>query len=266
MRALLVAGNWKMHTTPSSGAELARRIVAGLDAARGGRPAGARPVEVAVCPPFPVLPAVAEALGTARAAPGSVQGVVLGAQNVHPEPQGAFTGEVSAPMLAELGCGYAIVGHSERRLLFGESDELVARRLRGAFAGGLVPILCVGETRADREAGRALETVLRQWRAAVDGLAPEAVARLVVAYEPVWAIGSGTAATPEDAQVAAAAVRDDARRRFGAAAAEGLRILYGGSVSPDNVAGFTGQPDVDGALVGGASLDAARFLAIVTAA
>jgi triosephosphate isomerase len=241
----LVAGNWKMHGTAAEGTRLARAVVREL-ADVLGRPDAP---QVVLCPPFTALHAVGQALA------GS--GVLLGAQNVHWAASGAFTGEVSAPMLAEAGCTFVVVGHSERRQHFGESDEHVARRLRAALDHGLVPILCVGERWEERAAGAAESRIAGQVRSALEGLGAEDRSRVVVAYEPVWAIGTGRAATAEDAARAAEVIR--------AAAGEDVRVLYGGSVSPENAGGFFRARGVDGALVGGASLDATAFAAIVRA-
>ena len=210
-------------------------------------------VAVAVCPPSVWLDAVAERLRESA--------VRLGAQNVHPEGSGAFTGEVSPPMLRDLGVHYVVVGHSERRQLFGETSAFVAEKVRAAQAAGLVPILCVGETLDEREAGDAEATVLDQLAASLDGVD---TADLVVAYEPVWAIGTGKTATPEQAQAMHAAIRQSLAGRF--EGGDAIEILYGGSVKPGNAAELFAQPDLDGALVGGASLDAESFAAIVAAA
>jgi triosephosphate isomerase len=211
-------------------------------------------VDVVLAPPFPALQRVGRALD------GS--GVALAAQNVHPEAQGAFTGEVSAGMLRDLGCAYAIVGHSERRGLFGETSEFVARKAAALLAAEIRPIVCVGETLEQREAGRTFDVVGEQLSESLSlvegGRAPE----VVVAYEPVWAIGTGRTATPEMAQEVHAFVRSQLRERFGDAASE-LRIQYGGSVKPDNVRELMAQPDIDGALVGGASLAPKSFAEIV---
>jgi triosephosphate isomerase len=216
---------------------------------------GAAEAEVAVAPPFTALAAVGEALR------GSA--VALAAQNMHWEKEGAFTGEVSPVMLRDLGCRYAIVGHSERRQLFGETDDGVARKCVGAFDHGLVPIACVGETLAERDSGRTMEVVERQVERALRELTPDRAAALVVAYEPVWAIGTGRNATPEQAQDVHRAIRRLVSRSHGEAPAAALRILYGGSVKPENIGPLMAQPDVDGALVGGASLTAPGFLKIV---
>ncbi len=241
-RPRLVAGNWKMNRTASEGAVLTlelRALVTG--------PA----CEIALCPPFTALAAVGEAL---RGSP-----IHLGAQNLHPEPRGAFTGEVSGPMLAALGCRFVIVGHSERRHLMGEDDALVARKLRAAQACGLTAIVCVGESLAEREADRTAEVLVRQVRAAYDGLDAAAARSAVIAYEPVWAIGTGRVATPADAQEVCKAIRTQVADKYGEQVADGLRVLYGGSVKSGNIAELVAQEDIDGALVGGASLDADEF-------
>jgi triosephosphate isomerase len=245
MRRPLIAGNWKMYKTAGPARELARAV----------REAEAPGVEVVVAPPFTALAAVAEVLR------GSAVG--LAGQNLHQEAEGAFTGEVSPVMLRDVGCSHVILGHSERRQLFGETDEGVARKGRAAYTHGLTPILCVGETLAEREAGRTTEVVERQLERALRELSADQVAAGVVAYEPVWAIGTGRTATPEQAQEVHAFIRGQVARSHGEAAAGALRILYGGSVKPDNIGALMAQADVDGALVGGASLDAGSFLKIV---
>jgi len=249
-RPRLVAGNWKMHKTAREGEALARELVELLRA---------RPyTEIAVCPAFPALEAVSRALaGT---------GIHLGAQNLHPEPQGAFTGEVSGPMLAAVGCRFVVVGHSERRHGMGEDDATVARKLRAAQRDGLVPIVCVGETLPEREGGRTAEVLVRQVQAAYEGLDAGATAATVIAYEPVWAIGTGKVATPEQARESHQVVRATLERVVGAGAGERQTILYGGSVNAGNAAELFAENDLDGALVGGASLDATAFWKIVTAA
>jgi triosephosphate isomerase len=213
-------------------------------------------VEVVVCPAFTALRSVQTTLEGDRIPIG------LGAQNCHFEAQGAFTGEVSAPMLAKLHVQYVIVGHSERRELFGETDELVAKKLRAVQAAGLRPILCVGELLAEREAGRTFDVLARQLAGSLAGADSAKATEVVVAYEPVWAIGTGRTATPELAQEAHAFVRARLADRFGADAGR-IRIQYGGSVKPDNAAELLAQPDIDGALVGGASLDPESFSAII---
>jgi triosephosphate isomerase (TIM) len=245
VRTPLIAGNWKMYKTTAAARELARAVVEGA----GGE------VQVVVAPPFTALLAVAEVLRGSR--------VGLSGQDMHHEPEGAFTGEVSPVMLRDVGCSHVILGHSERRHIFGESDEGVARKGRAALAHGLTPILCVGETLAEREGNRTTEVVERQVERALRELSADQVAAGVVAYEPVWAIGTGRTATPDQAQEVHAFIRASVARSHGEAAAAALRILYGGSVKPDNIGALMGQVDVDGALVGGASLDAASFLKIV---
>ena len=249
-RKKFVCGNWKMHKTAAEARALLgelRRLADGL----------ADQVEVAVAPPFTALLAAAEALKGSR--------IALAAQDVHWEAQGAFTGEVSAPMLAEAGCRHVIVGHSERRQLFGEDDETVRKKAGAVLAAGMRPIVCVGETLAEREAGRTLEVVSRQVRGGLSGIPSSAMAPVTVAYEPVWAIGTGRTATAAQAQEVHAAIRALLRELCGATADQ-IRIQYGGSVKPDNAAELMAQPDVDGALVGGASLKAADFSQIVKGA
>jgi triosephosphate isomerase len=250
MRNKFVAGNWKMFTTPSSAPALAAAVVKGL--------AGDERVTVAVAPPFPYLLPVAEALRSSS--------VALAAQNLYPEKEGAFTGEVSPNMLRDVGCGYVILGHSERRHKLGESDAFINRKVKAALEAGLRVILCIGETLDERQARRT-ETVLdTQLSGSLAGLAAAQMAKMVVAYEPVWAIGTGVNASPDQAQHAHAFVRRRIGEMFGEESARALPIQYGGSVKPDNAASLLKQPDVDGALVGGASLKAADFLAIVKAA
>ena len=247
-RVPVIAGNWKMCGTVAE----TRRLVSDLRAAIGE---SSRPVEIVVAPPFTSLPAASEALQ------GST--IELAAQNVHWESKGAFTGEVSVPMLRELGCRSVIVGHSERRQMFGETDENVCRRARAAIAGGLRPIVCVGESLAEREADRTLEVVGRQIRAALLEMSGADIQALCIAYEPVWAIGTGRTATPEQADEVHAELRGIIAELAGAETAERTRILYGGSVKPDNIDSLMAKANVDGALVGGASLDAASFARIV---
>jgi triosephosphate isomerase len=245
MRRSLIAGNWKMYKTVAEAKALA-------DQAR--RSCSGDP-EVLVCPPFTALLAVGETL---RGGP-----VFLGAQDMHWEDEGAFTGEVSPRMLRDVGCTHVILGHSERRQLFAETDENVARKAQAAFRHGLTPIVCVGETLAERDANRTMEVVERQTERALRALTPDQTAALVIAYEPVWAIGTGRNATPEQAQEVHAFIRRLVSRSHGEAPAAALRVLYGGSVKPDNAGALMAQADVDGALVGGASLQAASFLKIV---
>lgn len=251
MRRPIIAGNWKMSKTGPEGAALAVGVAKAIGDIAGRR------ADVVLCPPFTALQAVAGALA------GSA--VKLGAQNVHWEKEGPYTGEVSPAMLRAIGCAYAIVGHSERRQYFGETDEGVNKRTRAAVGFGLTPIVCVGERLEERKAGRTGEVVTRQVRAALAGLTPEEVRQLVMAYEPVWAIGTGVAATAGDAQEVAGLIRKLLAETAGGDAAAQVRIQYGGSVKPENIADFMALPDVDGALVGGASLKADSFAAIVTA-
>ena len=253
-RRPVIAGNWKMHKTHLEGVQLTQKVAWAL--AREDTDA----VEVVVCPPFTALRSVGTLIEADRLP------IALGAQDCHPEPEGAFTGEVSVPMLAKLGVSYVIVGHSERRQYFGETDELVNRKARAVLAGGMCPIVCVGETLAQREAGQAAEVVTAQVRACLAGLTPEQVAGLVIAYEPVWAIGTGRAATAADAQETSKLIRETVAELAGAEAAAALRIQYGGSVKVGNAAELLAQPDIDGALVGGASLNADDFALIVKAA
>jgi len=247
-RRPLIAGNWKMNGLAT---DARRWAEAAVEAARES------PNEVALFPPFPWLALVAGIVG----APDGE--VALGGQCCHTEPYGAFTGSVSAAMLADAGCRYVLCGHSERRHLGGETDDVVAASLVRALEAGLTPVLCVGETLDERKAGRARDVVLRQLDAGLDAL-PEAASPLVVAYEPVWAIGTGVTATPEEASGAHAWIRTRAAERDARRAA-GLRILYGGSVKPGNIDGLLAMPDVDGALVGGASLDPDAFGRLVSA-
>jgi triosephosphate isomerase len=246
MRTPLIAANWKMHKTATEARLFAAELLPRL------RDVG--DVEVAIAPPFTALAALADALRGSR--------VALAAQNVHPAAQGAFTGEVSVAMLVELGCRYAIVGHSERRVLFGESDAFIADKVAAVQAAGLCPILCVGETLEQRVAGRTFDVLRAQLSGSLARADAGRAGELVVAYEPVWAIGTGRTATPEIAQEAHAFIRSWLRHRFGAAADQ-IRIQYGGSVKPDNAAALMAQADIDGGLVGGASLDPEGFCAII---
>jgi|SRR5688572_21258180 len=250
MRTPVVAGNWKMNLDRAKAIGLVRE----LKSRQGARAAA---VEVGVAPPFPYLEAVAAELrGT---------DVFLAGQDLHQEPFGAFTGEVAGAMLKDVGCSHVIVGHSERRRVMGESDELVGRKLARALDQGLVPILCVGETIAERQAKRTLGVVLEQLDAALRDLTESNAAPLLVAYEPVWAIGTGVNATAEQVEEMHRVVRDALVKRFTPAFADRTRILYGGSVKPENAAELLAVEGVDGVLVGGASLSAASFLAIIDA-
>jgi triosephosphate isomerase len=251
MRRLFVAGNWKMMTTLKSGTSLASALAAEL---KGDLP----DVEVAVCPPFPYLLPVGEALR------GSA--VQLGAQNAYFAEPGAFTGEVAVDMLLDVGCKYVILGHSERRHILGETDELISRKVHAALAKGLPVILCVGETLDERNASRTEAVLDAQMSGSLAGVDAAGLARVVIAYEPVWAIGTGVTASPAQAEDAHIYLRKWVATHYNSQIAENLRILYGGSVKPDNALTLLQQPNVDGALVGGASLKAEQFLPIVQAA
>jgi triosephosphate isomerase len=248
MRKKLVAGNWKMHGSLQQNAALLERIKAGVSGLA---------CDVAVCPPYPYLGQVQALLA------GSA--VAWGAQSLSEHPVGAFTGEVSAAMLCEFGCRYVLVGHSERRGLYGETDAVVAAKFEAAQRVGLVPVLCVGETLAEREAGMTGAVVARQVSAILDRSGVAAMASAVVAYEPVWAIGTGLTASPAQAQEVHAAIRAQVAA-MDVEVAKGLRILYGGSVKPQNAKELFGQNDIDGGLIGGAALVADDFLAICLAA
>ena len=246
-RTPYIAANWKMNKTVAEAAEFVDALLPRIAATQH---------DVVICPPFTALTAVVERrYGTA---------VKVAAQNMHEEDSGAFTGEISAPMLVELDVEAVVLGHSERRQFFGETDEALARKVPAALAAELEPILCVGESEAAREGGETEEVLERQLQADLAGVEAADLAKVVIAYEPVWAIGTGKVATPEQAQEACAYIRDVVRMRGGAA--DELRVLYGGSVKPGNAAELLSLPDVDGALVGGAALEAEDFAAIVEAA
>ena len=249
-RKRFVCGNWKMHRTSAEARTLAREVRAAAEGL-------ADRVDVVIVPPFTALWAAGAELTGSR--------IGLGAQDVFWESQGAFTGQVSAPMLVDAGCRFVLVGHSERRQFFGDTDETVRKKASAALAAGLHPVVCVGETLPERESGRTLEVVGRQVRGALSGLDAAQIGRLTVAYEPVWAIGTGKTASSAQAQEVHAAIRA-ILRELAPAAAENVRILYGGSVKPDNAAELLSQPDVDGALVGGASLKALDFTGIIQGA
>jgi triosephosphate isomerase len=242
-----MAGNWKMYKTAGETSAFFKKFAPMV--------AGATHAEVVICTPFVNLPLAVEA-----ARPTAIE---VGAQDVFWLKEGAYTGEVSAPMLAAVGCRWVIVGHSERRQYFGETDETVLKKTTAALEAGLKPIVCVGERLEEREGGSTEAVLGTQCARSITSLTPEQIARIVVAYEPVWAIGTGKTATPEIAAAAHRFLRDRVRARFGAEAAAACRILYGGSVKPDNIKGLMAQPDIDGALVGGASLDPASFASIV---
>jgi triosephosphate isomerase len=244
----LIAGNWKMNTRDASASALAKAVVHAV----GEEPA----VDVALCPPSVYLSNVADAVA------GTPVG--LGAQNLYAADDGAFTGEVNAGMLTNVGCRYVILGHSERRALMGETDEQVNQKLDAAMAGNLIPIVCVGETLEDREAGRTEQVVETQIRGSLKGLDEVRAAGIVVAYEPVWAIGTGRTATPQQAEEVHAFIRKLLGQLFSEDAAAQIRIQYGGSVKPGNAKELLGQPNIDGALVGGASLKVDDFVGIIT--
>lgn len=250
-RTLLIAGNWKMNNDRDQAKALATELIAALPEV----PAG---VEVLVCPPTIDLCCVSHKLE------GS--GIALGAQNCYWEASGAYTGETSVPMLKTAGCTYCIIGHSERRDYFHETDEDQNKKAKALVAGGIVPVFCCGEPLEVREAGTYVEHVVSQVKAGLAGLEIENADQLVVAYEPIWAIGTGMTATADDAQEVCAAVREALVELFGAELANGIRVLYGGSAKPGNIAELVAKPDVDGALVGGASLKAADFSAMVVKA
>ena len=247
MRKPVIAGNWKMFKTRAETSAFFDALIPLIQ--------DVDHCEIVIAPPYTALATAAvEAEGTR---------VSVSAQDVHWEPQGAFTGEVSVNMLLEIGCTYAIIGHSERRQFFGETDETVEKKTRSAIAGGLKSIVCVGETLAERDASLALDVVRRQMREGLGRLTPADLSHIIVAYEPVWAIGTGRTATPEIAAEMHAAIRKTFAEIYNEAAGNALRILYGGSVKPDNIAALMKKEDIDGALVGGASLDPASFAAII---
>jgi triosephosphate isomerase (TIM) len=247
MRKKLIAGNWKMFKTPDQTREFFRDFLPLV--------AGHNRDEIAVCPPCVDLPAAVEA------AKGS--DVAIGGQNLYWEKEGAFTGEISCGMLLALGCTHVIIGHSERRQYFGETDDTVNLKLKAALEAGLTPIVCVGEVLEEREAGLTNDVLRRQILRAFHAISGKKAAKLVVAYEPVWAIGTGKTATPEMAAEAHALIRDETAKSLGRELADQMRILYGGSVKPDNAKALMAQEEIDGALVGGASLDPKSFSAIV---
>lgn len=246
MRRHLIVGNWKMHKTAAEAAVYVRRLAAlARQTAK---------VEIVLAPPFTALSVAA--LPVARR-------FAFAGQDLHWEDEGAYTGEVSAPMLAALGCRYVIVGHSERRRLFGEDDAAVNRKILAALRHGLRPILCLGESLAERQRGRTRGVVLRQLRNGLRGVSRESIRQFAIAYEPVWAIGTGHAASPEQIDAVHRTLRSSIARAWGRGAAGRLRILYGGSVNPDNILSFLDSPEIDGALVGGACLDPRSFARII---
>jgi len=246
MRRQLIAGNWKMNLDLVEAIALAQQLAAAADTLGG--------VDLAVCPPAVYLGAVGPVIRGSR--------VALGAQNMYCEVQGAFTGEISPAMLLDLDCALVILGHSERRHIFGEDDELVNQKVRAALAAGLTPIVCVGEKLEQREAGETRQVIRTQFEGSLAGLSAGEMMRIVIAYEPVWAIGTGKVATPEQAQAVHADLRTLLEQRYNAEVAQSVPILYGGSVKPENAQDLLRQDDIDGALVGGASLKADQFLGI----
>lgn len=248
MRTPLMAGNWKMYKTPADTKAFFEKFLPLV--------AQSTHADVAICPPFVNIAAAVEGAAGSR--------VTVGGQNCYwVNKEGAFTGEVNAPMLKAAGCTWVIIGHSERRQYFGETDATVLQRTKAAIEAGVKPIVCVGELLADREAGKTNDVLATQFADGIAGLTPEEFAQIVIAYEPVWAIGTGKVATPEIAEDAHKAIRGLVEAKFGKDAAASVRILYGGSVKPDNVKGLMAQPDIDGALVGGASLKPEDFAGIV---
>jgi len=255
MRRKLIAGNWKMNLTALE----ARAMIAALrqDIDRNAA-ALARDRDIMIAPPAVMIPAVSQALAGSS--------IALGAQNMHFEDKGAFTGEVSAPMLKGFGVTHVIIGHSERRHVFHEDNDLIMRKMVTAVRHGMLPILCVGETQEERDAGRTLEIVLSQLEMGLGGgIDPAQASRIAIAYEPVWAIGTGRTATPEQAELVHGSIRESLRQRIGSELGDSMRILYGGSVTPENVDSLLAKSNIDGALVGGASLKADSFAKIIRA-
>jgi triosephosphate isomerase (TIM) len=250
MRRPFIAGNWKMNTNRASAVALAEGVAKRAETLEG--------VDLAVCPPSCYLDAVGQAIAGSK--------VALGAQNMYHEKDGAFTGELSAAMLRDLGCKYVILGHSERRHILGETDAAINKKLHAALAAGLTPIACVGELLSEREAGQTLAVIQTQFDGSLAGLSAEQMAGVVIAYEPVWAIGTGKVATPHQAEEVHLALRKIIGARYNNSIAEVVRLQYGGSVKPENAAELLKQPDIDGALVGGASLKVDQFLGIVAGA
>jgi triosephosphate isomerase len=250
MRRPFIAGNWKMNTNRASAVALAEAVAK--------QAAGVEGVDIAICPPSCYLDAVGKAIAGSK--------VALGAQNVYHEKDGAYTGELSTAMLVDVGCKYVILGHSERRHILGETDAAINKKVHAALAAGLLPILCVGELLAEREAGKTIQVIEQQFDGSLAGLSAAQMATVVVAYEPVWAIGTGKVATPQQAEDVHLALRKIMEKRYNKELAETVRIQYGGSVKPDNAAELLHQPNIDGALVGGASLKADQFFGIVAGA
>jgi triosephosphate isomerase len=250
MRRPFIAGNWKMNLNRASAVALAEGLAKSAASVDG--------VDIAVCPPSCYLEAVGKALAGSK--------VGLGAQNMYHEKEGAFTGELSAAMLLDIGCKYVILGHSERRHILGETDAAINKKVLAALAAGLTPIVCVGELLAEREAGKTLEVIQTQFAGSLAGLSAEQMAKVVIAYEPVWAIGTGKVASPQQAEEVHSSLRKIMTDTYNTSIAEGVVVQYGGSVKPDNAAELLGQPNIDGALVGGASLKVDQFMGIIAGA
>jgi triosephosphate isomerase len=250
VRRYFIAGNWKMNLTRSDSIALVEGLKSGV--------ASSDAVDIAVCPPHVYLDAVSSLTADSP--------IGLGAQNMYHEPSGAFTGETSAAMLTDIGCQYVILGHSERRHVLGETDAEINKKVVAALAGGLTPILCVGEQLSEREAGQTADVVKSQFEGSLAGISAEDASQIVIAYEPVWAIGTGKVATPDQAEEVHADLRSLLESTYNSQVAEQVRIQYGGSVKPDNASELLAQPNIDGALVGGASLKADSFLGIIAAA
>jgi triosephosphate isomerase len=250
MRKVIIAGNWKLNKTSREALMLVEELKREVVNIEG--------IDIVVCPPFTALETVSEAIMETN--------IALGAQNIYWQDSGAFTGEISAPMLKDLSVKYAIIGHSERRQFFGETNETVNKRIRAALSHGLTPIVCVGENLAERESNKTFDVIKNHCEGSLANLTTEEVGKIVLAYEPVWAIGTGKTATPEQAQEVHAYIRQLLTKMFNAEVANSIRIQYGGSVTPENIASLIAKPDIDGALVGGASLKAPSFAAIVKSA
>jgi len=250
MRRKIIAGNWKMHNNLSDSQNLVTKLVNGLNNQTINR-------EVIICPPFTSLSEVSNLLNGTK--------IELGAQNMHFEDKGAFTGEVSSEMLKSVGCKYVILGHSERRTIFGETDEFINRKIKKALASGLTPIFCIGESLEQKENGSTNDIIERQVQEGIKGLNEEEINKIIIAYEPIWAIGTGKTATPEQAQEVHQFIRSILKETFSDKTAENIPILYGGSVKPNNAFDLLAKADIDGALVGGACLDAGSFIEIITA-
>jgi triosephosphate isomerase len=246
-RRPLIAGNWKMYKTPAESSDTARQLVERVN--------GVTDVDIMIAPTYTALEPVFKVIKNSP--------VSLGAQNLFWENEGAYTGEISAPMLKSVGCQYGIIGHSERRQYFGETDETVNKKIQAAIQVGLKPVFCIGETEEERESEQTLSVLDKQVKKGLEGLFSDQLDTLIIAYEPVWAIGTGKTATDDQAQDVHQFIRSLVQKHFNNALSDSIRILYGGSVKPDNIAGLMSMPDIDGALVGGASLDAESFSKIV---